>query len=363
MDMRKKICPVPWQHMEIGYDHNVYLCCHIPTPVGNLAEHYRSDDTRLSYTHVAQVWKGEKAEEVRASILDGSYKFCNKKTCPVLDQPLDLSPHEWWQNTLAFYPQDIAGQRPNWRISIAPWPRRISLANDKSCNLSCQSCRNERLLDDKNPKLDLVLRRLLNSGVLEYAEVLKLNGAGEFVHSAKLLAFVKECFLRYPQLKLELLSNMTTFDAEMFYKLGFRHKVRQLWGSIDASSSGTYAKVRGGNFRAVIRHLDSFVRIRRDEGFRLIIGFVVSSKNFREMPAFAEMAEERGIEAEFMGIQDWGHLPPDEYKALDITTKWHPQHQEFLYIMRTTHLQHGQKVPVFLSPHVKLGNLLRFVEE
>lgn len=344
MDTKKHICPVPWHHMEVGYDHNVFLCCHIPTPVGNLA-----------HNSVEEIWKGKKAEEVRASILDGSYSFCNHTTCPILNQPLEISTHEWWQHTLALFPQDIASAKANgnWAVSIAPWPRRVSLANDKLCNLACESCRNEHILSESNLDLDLVLRKLLNSGILAWAEVLKLNGAGEFIRSPKLLDFMKTALGRHPGLRLELLSNLTTFNAEMFYHLGLRGRVKQIWGSIDAATPETYAKVRGSNYRAVMQRLDSFVNIQRDENLRIIMGFVVSSLNFLEMPAFASMAASRGIEAEFMGIQHWGHLPDARYKELDITNETHPRHEEFLRVMQGTR---------FLQRHVRLGNLLRFVK-
>jgi hypothetical protein len=351
MGMRNKICPVPWQHMEIGYNHDVFLCCHIPTPVGNLGE----DRYSASLSKIEEIWKGEKAEEIRSSILDRSYRFCDANTCPILDQPVETTPYEWWHTSLAIYPQDIVKARPNWTVSIAPWPLRISLANDKSCNLACESCRNDRLLDDANPKLDIALRRLLNAGVLEFAEVLKLNGSGEFVHSKKLLAFVAEVLVRYPRLRLELLTNMTTFDAEMFYRLGFRHRVSQIWGSIDAATPATYAKVRGGNFKAVLRHLDSFANIRGDEGIRLIMGFVVSSRNFREMGAFAKLADDRGIGAHFMGIQNWGHLRREVYDELDVARKTHPAHTELVELINAD--------PILKKPHVKLGNFLRLLTE
>lgn len=76
----------------------------------------------------------------------------------------------------------------------------------------------------------------------------------------------------------------------------------------------------------------------------------------------------------FMGIQSWGHLAPAVYKELDVTKIEHPKHREFLGVMRkrTTGTRKddnifeaftGEPPYRFLSPHVKLGNLLRFVGE
>jgi len=352
MGMRNKICPVPWQHMEVGYDHNVFLCCYIPTSVGNLAED--SHIHHLGLSKVEEIWTGAKAQEIRNSILDGSYRFCDSR-CSILDQPLERASHEWWQNSLALYPQDIVTDLANGKFSKAPWPLRVSLANERSCNLACQSCRNERVLDASNPKLDLVLRRLFTSGVLEHAEVLKLNGSGEFMHSQKLLAFVREALSRYPKLQLELLTNLTTFNAEHFYKLGFRHRVKQIYGSIDAATPETYAKVRGGNFKAVMRNLESFANIRSDEGFNLIAGFVVSSKNFEEMTRFAMLARELGLGVHFRSIQHWGHLPRVVYDELDVARTDHPDHEVLVCLLNGN--------PIFRSHHVSLGDFLRFIKE
>ena len=336
MDMKGKVCPVPWQHMEIGYDHNMFLCCHIPTPVGNLTR-----DTM----HGA--WKSPEAAEIRQSILDGSYRYCRKETCPILSQPIaEKSPHLWWQHTLALYPEDVT--QPT-----AYWPRRVSLANERSCNLACGSCRNERYLGD-DPRLELILQKILNSGVLCYAEILKLNGAGEFVHSPRLLKFLEKVIGQYPRLKLELLSNLTTFDADYFYKLRLRGRVKQIWCSIDASTRETYQLVRGGNFTAVMKNLDSFCKIQKEEGFRVVVSFVVSALNFEEMFDFAyRVANDRGIEAEFLRIQSWGHRSEAEFAKLDVAREESPKSS------RIPQRHDGSRITS--ASHIKLGDLLQFV--
>ena len=335
MDMKGKVCPVPWQHMEVGHDHNMYLCCHIPTPVGN-----------LTTDSVKGAWKSPKAEQIRESLLDGSYRYCRKETCPILSQPIaEKSPHLWWQHTLALYPEDVT-------TKTEYWPNRVSLANERSCNLTCGSCRNEHYLGD-DPRLETVLQKIFNSGILSYAEILKMNGAGEFIHSPRLLKFLDDVLIRYPRLKLELLSNLTTFNAEYFYKLRLRHRVKQIWCSIDAAARETYQLVRGGNFTAVMKNLDSFCKIQKEEGFKIIASFVVSALNFEEIFDFAyQVANNRGIEAEFLRIQPWGHRSEEEFARLDVANENHPRHREFL---------HRIADPCLLRPHVKLGDLLQFV--
>ena len=82
-----------------------------------------------------------------------------------------------------------------------------------------------------------------------------------------------------------------------------------MWGSVDAATPETYAKTRGGNFSTVARHATELSELRRQNPFDLTLGFVVSAPNYHEMPDFAEWAGRLGARAEFLRIQDWGHLP------------------------------------------------------
>jgi len=71
-------CSKPFTWFEVSRDREegeVFLCCPswLPKPIGNL--------TRQG---VHEVWNGTAAQEIRASILDGSFRFCNHGLCPYL---------------------------------------------------------------------------------------------------------------------------------------------------------------------------------------------------------------------------------------------------------------------------------------
>ena len=338
MNMKYRACPVPWQHMEVGHEHNVYLCCHIPTPVGNLAK-----------DGVMDAWSSPAAQQVRTSILDGSYAFCRRSTCPILYQPEGRSSRHWTEDTMAI--------RPTFNpLQALLGPLRVSLSNERSCNLRCPSCRSDRYLREADEATCRVWEKIASDRcLLENAELLRVSGSGEFMSSPRLLAIVQQILRDHPHLGLELLSNLTTFGAEQIRELGFQDRIRSIQGSIDARTPETYEKVRGGCFSAVMRNLESLAAIKDDSGsatrrFDLTMGFVVQEPNFREISSFAALAISLGARASFWRVQSWGHLPASEFESLDVADPGHPRHAELVDMLRD---------PLLLSRHVWLNDLLR----
>ena len=72
-DLSKKFCGRPWEFLEIHDDGGlkIYNCC--PKWVNH------NDLGKMDYdTNFENVWNGVKSQEFRKSILDGSFKYCNK---------------------------------------------------------------------------------------------------------------------------------------------------------------------------------------------------------------------------------------------------------------------------------------------
>jgi hypothetical protein len=77
---RRLFCSNPFEWFEITQLNGrggVYLCCPswLDTPIGN-----------LQYQSVNEIWNGEKAREIRRSILDGSFRYCNRSRCSFLQK-------------------------------------------------------------------------------------------------------------------------------------------------------------------------------------------------------------------------------------------------------------------------------------
>ena len=95
-------------------------------PIGNL---YTQD--------LDEIWNSEEAKRTRESILDGSFAYCRKTSCPFLERGEleDLSVEEIEE------------------LSIVPKnPKQIFIANDKICNIACTTCRTSLFCPDKEYK-------------------------------------------------------------------------------------------------------------------------------------------------------------------------------------------------------------------
>jgi hypothetical protein len=64
---------VPWRRFEVFHQGHVYVCCMgwLPLSVGNI--HTES---------LEGIWNSGLAQEIRRSILDGSFRYCSKIQCP-----------------------------------------------------------------------------------------------------------------------------------------------------------------------------------------------------------------------------------------------------------------------------------------
>ena len=84
------------------------------------------------------------------------------------------------------------------------------------------------------------------------------------------------------------------------------------------------------------------------------INFIVERENFREIPSFAKWILEYPSvnEVWFNLIADWGHLPAEEFKKRAVWMGEHPDHQEFLSVIRD---------PALRTPRVNLGNLSAYL--
>jgi hypothetical protein len=137
-DHRKQhFCRIPFEKIEILAGGEVFLCCPgwLRKPIGNLNE-----------TPLLELWKNGVAQEIRQSMYDGTFQFCDDSLCPHLQAldtgapPAIYSPIENREHPRSSYIETlisgIEGSVPNG-------PREIVVGFDLTCNLSCPSCRRE----------------------------------------------------------------------------------------------------------------------------------------------------------------------------------------------------------------------------
>lgn len=348
--LKTHFCPKPFTTLETTHQGLAYMCCPIwlPTPIGRLD------------ADPDEIWSGSTAEMIRQSIIDGSYRYCSRVHCSAItNRALMARESQEAQEILRSY---AAPER-----KIAP-PKHVVLSHDKSCNLSCPSCRATMVVLDKarQEKLDGLIERVIVP-LLRGAESVNITGSGDPFGSNHFRNLIKRItraqdseVLEFPHLKIDLHTNGQLWDERAWRELGLSGRVRDAHISIDATTPETYAFVRrGGSFERLVKNLE-FIRALRQSGEirRLEFSMVVQSRNFREIPDFIALGAEYCADmVSFQMIRKRDLFSADEHKEAFIGSPDHPDYGEFVALLRRQELLASRPG----GPQVHMGNVLDYV--
>jgi MoaA/NifB/PqqE/SkfB family radical SAM enzyme len=232
-DKDTNICNLPFGDVEIQSTGNVYMCCPgwNPASIGNLLEE-----------DMHSIWNGEKARVVRDSITDGSYRYCNAKTCPSM----------------------IAGggdrivPKSSFIDPKLQFPKNMAFSVDNTCNLVCPSCRTYKIieLEEEAHKRALTILRTAFRSVFsdphDQSITLTFDGVGEIFFSPvyREIFETEEVFKtpeKWPGFRTVLCTNgtMMTEKIQKKYSILFERSIGVRL-SIDAGNKESYEKVRCG---------------------------------------------------------------------------------------------------------------------
>jgi radical SAM protein with 4Fe4S-binding SPASM domain len=316
---RRRFCAKPFQNLEVAQNGDVYLCCQgwLPVSVGNVW----TDD-------ISSIWNGPRAQELRRSILDDSFRHCT--ACPFLSTV----------TAPVHYADEVHDQDERVILDsgavVAGDPRMLNLAYDRTCNLSCPSCRTELVVasGSRIAALSDMQGRLLQGDLLNRIEWLYVTGSGDPFASRlyrELLRSIEP--ERYPRLRVKLHTNALLFTAEAWSDLGaVRSRVGEVEVSVDAACAATYAmNRRGGRWETLLENLAFIASLRRDGpvGF-LQLSFVVQANNWREMPAFVGLGERFAVDRVFFSaLRNWNTFSHEEFLRRAVHLPDHPEHRDF----------------------------------
>jgi organic radical activating enzyme len=337
--LKTRFCSRPFQHFETGFEGNVWVCCpaFLPVPIGNLNDGIAD-----------AIWRSATARELRASILDGSFRYCSRMHCGDITNrslPSNISPEA---KRLA-----DAFVAPAGSQSL---PAKVVLSHDRSCNLACPTCRKDFILANKTEQAQLdELADMVIMPLLKEAKLLYITGSGDPFGSNHFRRLLKNIDRHsFPDLKIHLHTNGQLFNERAWEELELSGLVQSCEVSIDAASAETYRVVRrGGDFDRLLQNL-AFVRFLHQSGQieHWTASFVVQAKNFREMPEFVRLIRQFGATTIFFQmIRNWGTFTAEEFATEFIGNSLHPDHAEFLEVL---------KAPEFSLPHVWLGNMANY---
>lgn len=330
---RKLFCPMPFKMIELEKGGSSNLCCWLPRSPG-----------RLDERGVMALWNSPGAREIRSSILDGTFRYCDLDRCPYfVSGSLPLQKNV----TDGPYAEIIRK-----RLTVLD-TARVFLANDPRCNLRCISCRTDYAQISEEERADIKRTMDLVKRDLSRITAIGLAGSGDpFVSpDTRDLLFNHDSAL-YPHLRYYILTNGQLFNRAMWEEMrNARKAVASVQVSVDAATAETYEKVRqGGSFPRLLENLRFLSELRAKGAIgEFIISFVVNAVNFREMKLFARLGCELGCDqVAFSYMSNWCTFSEEEYRGLAVHLPEHKDHAALKEILRD---------PLFRDPRVFLHNL------
>jgi hypothetical protein len=287
---------------------------------------YCSEWTSIAFERDAS-WNSKDMQLFRASILDGSFKYCDEIRCLLLNKGHLASRS---QITDVFLRSII----DNNTVLLEKGPESLTLGYDLVCNLRCPSCRREWSAPGRgetealNDFADTVLTPLLAD-----AERLQLSTSGEALaspHSRRLLQSLRP--VKYPNLKVTLLSNLSLISPRTWEQLGDAAScIKKLTLSIDGSTPETLEKLRVGLKWERMLDALGFVRTLRQSGALdcINISFVLQKDNYKELPGILDMACEYLADGlNVLSLVGHGVYSYEEFLEINISDKGNPLYAE-----------------------------------
>jgi radical SAM protein with 4Fe4S-binding SPASM domain len=275
-----KFCSIPFDIMQIDEDGDVMLCgcqLHMPYVIGNIYK-----DT------LQNIWLGEKASQVRQSVIDEEFTYCNW-ACSALPALFD---------------------RPEILPTLADFPKTIKIDLDRSCNLKCPSCRESVIMEKYSPKIDKQID--LYKEIVQWAKqntstqisIIPL-ASGEIFASYSGLQFLRS-LIDYPHdnIHLTITTNGTLLNKNQELIKNIKHLIKHMAVSIDAATPETYNIVRGGDWSELMLGLEFIQSINIPS---LHFSFCIQKNNWHEIKLFPELANKFNALIIYQKLLDWGH--------------------------------------------------------
>jgi pyruvate-formate lyase-activating enzyme len=373
--LKSHVCLQPFRHIEL-FKQMASLCC--PTWLTKPLLYEKNEKGEYNY----DVWNSPDAIEIRKSILDGSYKYCDKKLCPHLNTLLSTgynngtfaridkpSKHKikYEGDSHFHFPFcDSDGIEINNKPFVENTPGTINFTFDRSCNLKCPSCRLDTIMEkpDEVREIDKIID-FINSGYSKDCRRIVITGSGDPFASKSFRRFMFNFDpTQWPNLKtVYLVTNGKLFNKKNWDMMkSIQPYITEVEVSIDAGTKDTYEnKTRlGGDWDILIENLKFISTINTIKSLR--ISFIVQKDNYKEMSLCADLIynifKERIQDIKsnkkttlFFGrIAKWTHMTDRDMEKKDVSEPSHPNHSDFIRHLKQVY---GYKNKIYIQSNLE----------
>ncbi len=274
--------------------------------------------------NIDEIWLGERAEKLRESFRDGSFRYCRATSCPFLEnKSLEVMDDDEFED----------------KSTPLRLPSVIYLANDFVCNHSCPSCRHDIYRADKDyldkfNRAGEVLLPLLNQ-----AEEISSCGNGDLFsspHMIKLLARVKP---QRNDFKFQIETNGVLFNEGNWEKIKNLHDSNiSVVVTPNSYNKTTYEYLNGGHddYNELMDSLNFIRDLRRKNRIKeYSISIVVQESNYTELPSFIERSFDE-FEVDHVIVKPlyrWFKMSDEDFWFKDVLNPMHPYHKSWKQMM------------------------------
>jgi sulfatase maturation enzyme AslB (radical SAM superfamily) len=373
IDCSDKFCSIPFRQFmfEQGGGERIYnfLCnsCWSPFTI-------EAPGTTVGCS-IDAVWNSFIAQEIRRSILDGDFSYCDRAWCaPLLDAFSDqhmrqcvvlpasakavsddnpISLVEFFLNRCAVVVKEILNNTDYYTIIknnqvILPYlPQAITSSLDPSCNLQCPSCRDEKIFLSKQQSsrvrafYDAYIYPVITSGhQVDYA----FDGSGEALVSRLGRHTLQSLGAARPKnLTLTLRTNGFALNRHFWeHNIGeARHLIRHIRVSIDGASKETYEKLRWPSTWEALCANMAFMgsMIVSGELQVLSVVMILRDDNYFELPELAKLCQEWHVESlTFLRYQNKVNENGEYYDDHDVLSHKHKYYEYALDSIRQANI-------------------------
>jgi MoaA/NifB/PqqE/SkfB family radical SAM enzyme len=306
-----KVCLEPFGTIEITEKGDVRICAcgaWMPTIIGNVFENT-----------IDEILNNTLAIKIRDSIRDGSFRYCNEEACGIITN-----------NQLYDIKDCNTNADPRWALfkdeTKAKTIKKYFIAGDRTCNLSCPSCRTKVIKNSYKSieKLKTISntfnKHLLDSTVNNDRVEIRLSTSGEVFASPLLLNFLAEFPIeRFPNVVFYLQTNGLLVKKKWEKIKKISKNIENITITADSCSKIIYEKLRrGGAYEDLVENLEFISKL----GIKFNIRMVIQRDNCNEIANFYTWAKSFGAEnVEYIRITNWGTYTLDEFFNIDVLNK------------------------------------------
>lgn len=311
----KNICNHPFSKVEIDKFGDVYCCCkfHLPVKFGNIYQN-----------SFEEVWNSKIAQKIRANIMSENFSLCNKNACVYLDRKNFDSKFDIDEKYISY--------------QMSKYPKYVSFCHDKECNLACIICRDEigRNTEDEIKVLNEQIETKFLP-MLKDAEYVSISAHGDPIASRHSRLLIKRIHETYPNIKFELFTNGTLLNEENLKDLGIINNLYSVKISIHSAHKETYAKmIRKGElyYDKLMKNLEYISNLREKYHFDLLLLFVTTSLNYKDIPDFIRYADSLNANCYISEYSDVQLQSSEKHPERVIVDKNHPEYKELVKVLQ-----------------------------